>query len=517
MAQDIVPKTLTALIRGYIRDVRPDLPSSQRQKMESAVNSWRWHLGREPTTADLEYERATEWIESLRGIGRQRTTMNERLRGINILWTYAHDRGLVGTLPAITAASIWNVNRPGRNSVEHIFRTKFAAEYLQTHAVGTVAQHLTAIRRLSAYLGHHLTLAEFTPELIAAFLSHAVGAGVSPLKASRYVGWLTFVGRRVKPEAFPDKDRFERKRRYESFQTGTLRHYFETVYRPLKMRNKVAATHRKYEIVLRHFDRYLGGPATLDDLNDATVTDFVFSLPQAPHTVNGYRKSLLCLWRYAWRKGVVKTGPDVEAVKEFSKPPRALTEAEFARLVDVAQRFNIPGVEIAGIPSPDWWTSLILAAYDTGLRIGALLTATFADLDVSDPERPSMLIHGEAQKTGKWARRPLHPQTWAAIQRTMTGKRRTQVWPWGFDRTYFWNVASALFESAGLPKRVRFHALRKTAATLVAKHRGVEKAREYLQHANLRTTLESYIDTSRLDDERPCDLLPRPTLKGGVA
>ncbi len=36
---DAPAKTLTALIRGYVRDIRPDLPATQRQKMENAISS----------------------------------------------------------------------------------------------------------------------------------------------------------------------------------------------------------------------------------------------------------------------------------------------------------------------------------------------------------------------------------------------------------------------------------------------------------------------------------------------
>ena len=51
--------------------------------------------------------------------------------------------------------------------------------------------------------------------------------------------------------------------------------YFDSIYWPRKRIKCGENSLRLYRVALRHFDRFVGRPATLDDLTDDVVTAFL--------------------------------------------------------------------------------------------------------------------------------------------------------------------------------------------------------------------------------------------------
>lgn len=511
--------TLAELITAYLA-AHPDLCYRQRARQKQFLRHWRWHLGAEPTVEHLTREWVAEFLRALGRLGIDREAVAGIGYVIRPLWRYFHKAGAIATPPPKQPLlpHDFRVMRPEHGSLLRYFDDVFVPE--TEHAASAFPNIRTACVLLGYALGRYARPDDLTAATIEHFRERAFKAGYGETRTTRYCNWLTQIARHRDPHSFPTRyDQPSVAKVLNSDEPGTLRHYFETVYSPHKLRGVKPGVVNNYRIAMRHFARFLGRPPVFTDLDDGIVTEFVYSLKLNAQTVNSYRSKLICFWNYAFRKRKVEFGPDVDALREFRVAPVALTMEQLGRVFDVARSYDRPAGGICGIPATDYWFSLVMALYDTGLRIGALRTAQMADLDLTEGNA-SVFIPGEHQKTGKYARRPLHHDTAAILHRMAeAAPDRELVWPWEMDGRYLYRFARQLFVDAGVDiPRKRFHLMRRTAATQVARRMGVEKARQYLQHTTVNTTLEHYIDEDQLDDEiaRMCDLLPRPTLGKAV-
>ena len=78
--------------------------------------------------------------------------------------------------------------------------------------------------------------------------------------------------------------------------------------------------------------------------------------------------------------------------KHPRRNPSAGMIADFQALLAVARRQT---GEIGGVPASDWWVSLVMVAWESGERIGALMAATPRDL-----RGQHLSIPAEARKGG---------------------------------------------------------------------------------------------------------------------
>jgi integrase len=115
---------------------------------------------------------------------------------------------------------------------------------------------------------------------------------------------------------------------------------------------------------VRLFGRWLGRDPLVSDLNDSTVSRWLehLELTHSLRTVAGHRANILSIWRYA----DIQQPRNVRRVRRPDPCPMAWTIAEVQLLIRVAavQRGELRN----GVSKSDYLTTLILAAYDTGLR-----------------------------------------------------------------------------------------------------------------------------------------------------
>lgn len=297
-----------------------------------------------------------------------------------------------------------------------------------------------------------------------------------------------------------------------------LMDYFERTFRPLRLAGRKPKTVERYRINLRHFNRALGRPATLADLNDESVTMAMGWVVEARGdnntTANNLRSHLLSIWRFAHRKGHVELGPDVASLREPKRHPRCWSEAQIALLVKTAYlgecfRGRLAMVNL--IPANLFWTGLLLTVYDTGARIGAILKAPVEALDL---ETGHILIEAETQK--QYADQPfkLTPET-CAILKQIAHVERERLFPWPHSESTLYNHLRRVLKTAGLPhgRREKFHKIRRTTATFSEIYVGRGTATAYLGHSSAAVT-RAYIDTTRLPDFRVAEQLPRLLLVG---
>lgn len=127
--------------------------------------------------------------------------------------------------------------------------------------------------------------------------------------------------------------------------------------------------------VAGRYSVHLGRIALATDLTDDAVNAWLAALLKenlARRTVRGYRGALVMLWRFAVEIGLLDALPlRLRKIKVPKLIPTACDEGEAARLV--AQALGLPGFYQCGVRRSIFWVGLILAIWDSGLRIGDLL------------------------------------------------------------------------------------------------------------------------------------------------
>jgi integrase len=288
----------------------------------------------------------------------------------------------------------------------------------------------------------------------------------------------------------------------------TLRSHFSVLYERQRLRFAADSTRKQFIINLAHFDRFLGRPATLDDLNDDTVSDLLAwflrrPIGNAPRTANKCRDNILALWRFLARKQIVSRWPDVDAVPEPERVPVCWTKDELRRLFSICDEQD---GQFCGVRQSLWWHSLHAVGWDTGERIGALMDTRWQWIDLQDRW---LCMKAEARK-GKRADKlwRLHPDT-VEVLKLIQVPRRDLVFPWPYSHTYLWTKYGELLRRADLPhdRAHKFHCLRKSAASYFEAAGG--NATQLLGHSGRRVT-DKYIDPRICTPPQASDVLFRP-------
>lgn len=256
---------------------------------------------------------------------------------------------------------------------------------------------------------------------------------------------------------------------------------------------------------IRSLERWHGDPLRISQLSEPLLRGFLsdYCREHSASTANSKRGHLLALWQCAWEEGYRDQPPrrsKVRVLRTERAVPEAWTPAEVARILVTC---NGEQGRLDGILAACWWRSLLLVAYDTGERRGALLKTMLADLDC---DRAVVLFR--ATKTRQHRLCALSPDTVEACRRILA-PQRPLLWPWPHHRSYLDKSLRRILRRAGVPYgRDRggvWHKFRRTSGSLVeaaggdgAKHLG-----------NTRAVFEqSYRDPRFFHSS--VELLPRP-------
>jgi len=284
-------------------------------------------------------------------------------------------------------------------------------------------------------------------------------------------------------------------------------HFFERIFLPSRL-NLGDRTVAEYQTVLRHLDRWTGRPLHIDEIDDDLVCRFLrnrLKSGASAATVNGNRAKVLALWRCAWRKRLLDDLPrDVPKLREPRDVPRAWTVGDVARL---AAHCGCLEGRITGIPKKHYWQSLVVVAWESGERVGALRQTTTDNCSI---EERTLLVRANSTKTGQAKLYSLSEEAVAAIAPIL---RPSQVllWPWPYSRRWFFVQFRRIVEAAGLTAGNHhdlFHKLRRSNLTYTAKGGGIELARQQAGHDSVRTTLKHYVDPRIARQRSAVDVLP---------
>lgn len=259
-----------------------------------------------------------------------------------------------------------------------------------------------------------------------------------------------------------------------------------------------------YRYAIRSFERFLGRVPVLPDLQEGTILRFLGRRLKeaAGWTCKREVGSLSLLWSFAWRRKLTPHDPrdaDIPPVRLQHDPPIALTVAQVEAVLDSC-RFERGLMRSTQTLKAAWWRSLVLTLYWTGARIGAVLATHRDDLDA---ETGWLLLRSDAAKTGvgQWVRLP--PE----VVDSLPGD--DLLFPWPYGRRQIFAAMKRIAVRAGLPpsREYRFHAFRRTAATLATAHASLELARRSLGHSRDSMTLR-YVDP-RISPATLSAVLPR--------
>lgn len=289
----------------------------------------------------------------------------------------------------------------------------------------------------------------------------------------------------------------------------TLKEFFKTTYRPLKLRGRSQNTARLYENLFKQFDRWLAaeGIATeghiehLDELLLARYLEHRAST-RSPYTAEKERSQLMALARLAWERRVpgLERMPTCPAGVLPDRVPTAWTTEEMQRLFAAAGRAR--GL-VGTIPAGEWFQATILLAFETGERIGALMASS-----ASDYRRPTLMVEPTARKGGRRGRvYHLSPELCNRLDK-IVARGYTQLLPWLQEPTHIYHRLKVIMKSAGLAgKRVAFHQIRRTAISQIAAAGGDPVA--FAGHASPAMTKRWYLDPRMAErGPKPHELLP---------
>lgn len=173
-------------------------------------------------------------------------------------------------------------------------------------------------------------------------------------------------------------------------------------------------------------------------------------------------------------------------------PDGDFTHAEVLAILGACSKMTRPRT---GVVSPEqWWKALVQFLCATGLRIG-----TAMQLEWGMISEQMLLIPGAITKKKKPFVQYLHPSIKAVIAPLRGASPRVFAWK-NYPRPgavrSLQRHREKLMERAGLPeeRRFGFHGFRKYHATELFEAAGVETAQASLNHGNVATTLQSYVN-----------------------
>lgn len=285
----------------------------------------------------------------------------------------------------------------------------------------------------------------------------------------------------------------------------TLQDFHTRYYRPLRLRGKSPETSRLYGCTIRSFGKFLGHEPTLEDLADEiALAGFLDHRCQtcSPYTAEKERSQLMSMAKLANERRMIPAMPSCPPGKLPDRIPTAWSEEELRRLFAAAGTMRR---SVGQVPAGDFYTTLILVAFETGERVGALL-----DVEAAHYARPFLHIPGELRKGGRRSRvYELSDDACDRVERLVKINTGRKIFHWPKAPTYLWDRLKVILGRAGLTgRRLGFQQIRRSAISHIAAAGGDPVA--FAGHAQAATTRRWYLDPRYVQrGPRPADLLPR--------
>jgi integrase len=180
-------------------------------------------------------------------------------------------------------------------------------------------------------------------------------------------------------------------------------------------------------------------------------------------------------------------------VREPARLPTYVTPEDFAALYRATHAAKFP----RGLPYPaaDWWRAVLMTAYMTGWRLGAIMSLRREDIDLVAGTAISLAEHNKGKRDTVINLHPIvidHLKTLPAFD--------TRMFPWNHGRRTLFTEFAKIQKAANVkpPRKARygFHDLRRGFATMNADRLTADVLQALMQHKDYQTT-QRYINIAR--------------------
>lgn len=283
--------------------------------------------------------------------------------------------------------------------------------------------------------------------------------------------------------------------------TMNLQHVLRDLYAPLT--GVCDRTITLYGYTLRSWGEQLGRPPELRDLEELSVARFLQHRVRtmSASTAAKDRAQIRALWDFCARRRLCDTWPQVPRIVVPERVPEAWLIDELQRVIDSARQEPL---SYCGFPGSLVFPAILLTAYSTGERIGAIMSLLCRDV-----RGCSVIFRAESRK-GR--RRDIFRDISVACADALLAVRRgpddTAI-PWDRHETYIYNRLDIILRRAGLPhgRQDKFHKVRKTTASFYEAAGG--SAQRLLDHSSPAVT-RRYLDPRIVTPGEPApDVLPK--------
>jgi len=491
-----------------------DAREAQVGKLRQTIRWFHLYLQSEPTLADLDKAKIRRFYRFLCGQGFVNATISQHRKSLETIWKFAEETGLMGPCPELQIPANLKPKKNGKprpGTLDHFFHHSFVPTGGRCLSHTRRKRFRRVLKLWTLFHGTCPPIDQITPRHLDQFREFV---GTQPrhtyAAAHNWVRLIRELLHGASPEKWPPLKRKNAAKLRPAAIKGTLRHFYETVYCPIRLVGASEWTLSDYRHRLNVFEDYSGPELPIDQINDELLSAFFADRlkTNAQDTVNGYRRILLAVIAFARRKGLTEYQPCVPRLKTPKREPECWSLEEMRRIIDAAS--NTPGL-VGPVPAGKWWPALILFVYNCGTRISATMGVPSNRLDL---ERGSVFVPAELQKQRADQRFDLLPETVKALRAIEPDRNECIFDDWPYDRTQpqFKILNSHLkriLRRAGLPhtRRDMWHKIRRTFGTMAAAHAGKAYASEMLGHSSVRIT-EAYLDTRFLDRPSLLDALP---------
>lgn len=254
-------------------------------------------------------------------------------------------------------------------------------------------------------------------------------------------------------------------------------------------------------------EKFLCREATIDDLDRSTVNAWidcrVREASLSVHTIKTRRGALLAIWNGAVGLEILPDPPaKIRKLRIRPKNPTAWEREEIEQLIRFAlhewQKRYLPKIEL---PRGLYFGSLAAAGYDTGLRLGDLLSLEREWIRVDGFGEGHLAI--VQSKVSRLVGCRLHKETMRLIDELMAhNPGRRLIWPMWGRREALYSQFRKLVRAAGI-RDGTFRYLRRASTTHVEiAYPG--KGQEHAGHADGGVTRRHYLDAYQLQSTAVC-------------
>jgi integrase len=271
-----------------------------------------------------------------------------------------------------------------------------------------------------------------------------------------------------------------------------------------------------YLATLARFRDFLGREPTIDDLDDLVVAKFLRWRRVTQHSVwkligpASLAKDsahLRTIWNWLAKKRATKADGTLIEFPDYARPkvpkptPKAFKAEELSQLVATGRRRK--GM-IGKRPAAWYWPTKIMAMFQTGERIGAILEIRWSEVDLTNCTLTFLAATRKGHR--ETITRPITPEL-ARMLSKQQGQPNERVWPWLDDREplSIYPSLRVLCRTAKVPYKP-YHAIRKATASYL-KRAGIS-ARKQLGHSSEEMAETHYYDETITGRESNLGYLP---------